>query len=74
MTWKRRRCDVVTSHRHRYDVMCLLGICPPPPPNIYTVPSHNIQTLAPQYSKPSYAYDLIDWDLHLQVQFFSPDF
>ena len=37
MTSKFRRCDVVTSHRRRYDVMCLLGICPP---------------LPPQYSKP----------------------
>ena len=26
-----RRIDVVTSHRRRYDVMCLLGIWPPPP-------------------------------------------
>ena len=44
MTSMRRnnRCDVVTSHRRRYDVMCLLGIRPPPCP--------------PQYSKPSYAY------------------
>ena len=47
-TW--RRCDVITSHRRQYDVMCLLGICPPPlgPPNILN--------LGPQYSKPSYAY------------------
>ena len=36
MTSKGRRCDVITSHRRRYDVMYLLGICPPPP----------------QYSKP----------------------
>ena len=41
MTSKWRRIDVVTSHCRRYDVMCLLGIWPP---------------LAPQYSKPSYAY------------------
>ena len=25
------RIDVVTSHRRRYDVMCLLGVSPPPP-------------------------------------------
>ena len=37
MTSKGRRCDVVTSHRRHYDVMCLLGIGPPWPP---------------QYSKP----------------------
>ena len=37
MTSKWRRCDVVTSHRRHYDVMCLLGIWPP---------------LDPQYSKP----------------------
>ena len=35
---RRHRCDVITSHRH-YDVMCLLGIWPPPP-------------WPPQYSKP----------------------
>ena len=57
MTSKRRRCDVVTSHRRQNDVMCLLGICPPPP----SPPPPNILNLAPpppppQYSKPSYAY------------------
>ena len=47
MTSKLRRCDVATSHRRQYDVMCLLGICPRP----------IILNLAPpQYSKPSYAY------------------
>ena len=39
MTSKWRRCDVVTSHRRHYDVMCLLGIWPPLAP-------------PPQYSKP----------------------
>ena len=33
----------VTSHRRHYDVMCLLGICPPfpppPPPNILNLPT-----------------------------------
>ena len=40
MTSKWRRCDVITSHRRHYDVMCLLGIwppCPPPPPQILTL-------------------------------------
>ena len=37
MTSKWRRCDVVTSHRRHYDVMCL----PPPlgPPNILNLPT-----------------------------------
>ena len=52
MTSKWRRCDVVTSHRRRYNVVCLLGIwpilaphpqyskpCPPPPPNILNLPT-----------------------------------
>ena len=46
-----RRIDVVTSHRRRYDVMCLVGICPPPPP-----PPPNSKPWPPQYSQPSYAY------------------
>ena len=52
MTSKRRRCDVVMSHRRRYNVMCLLGISPFPlgPPK-YSKP------WPPQYSKPSYAYE-----------------
>ena len=45
-----RRCDVITSHRRRYDVMCLLGICPPhcpppPPPNILNLSPPNILNL-----------------------------
>ena len=53
MTSNWRRCDVVTSHRRRYDVMCLLRIWPPlPPPAKYSNP------WPPQYSKPSYAYGL----------------
>ena len=36
MTSKWRRCDVVTSHRRPYDVMCLLEIWPP---NILNLPT-----------------------------------
>ena len=49
MTSKWRRCDVVTSHRRHFDVICLLGIWPPLAPQ-YSKP------WPPQYSKPSYAY------------------
>ena len=43
-------CDVITSHRRQYDVMCLLGIwpplAPPPPPPIFlSMVPHNILTL-----------------------------
>ena len=40
MSSKWRRCDVTTSHRRQYVIMCLLGIWPPlpPPPNILNLP------------------------------------
>ena len=54
MTLKWRRCDVVTSLRRRYDVMCLLWIWAPFPPT----PLNILNRPPPQYSKPSYANDV----------------
>ena len=69
------RCDVVTSHRRHYDVMCLLGILPPlppspppnilnlapPPPNILSLPTPMILTLTPKpYNLPGQTYGQTD--------------
>ena len=51
----------MSSHRCRNDVMCLLGICPPPQ---YSTPCPP----PPQYSKPSYAYALLGCLVNLNAR------